>query len=114
MTGTNIFAHHFIFKKTAALIEAFLGRCHIQECDAAEPEFNPSWLLSAIPGQSINTGDFDQCNRFVNINSTTTFDNGAEEVCPAHWFNQDQQKSCERHLYENTNTVVYDVSAVYS
>ncbi|XP_063826941.1 solute carrier family 22 member 1-like isoform X1 [Ostrinia nubilalis] len=77
-------------------------RCHIPECDLEEPEFSPDWLLNAIPGTSHTS--FDNCQRFGNATA------GPLEpgVCPAVWFNQSHLKSCERHLYQNTNTVVYD------
>lgn len=78
-------------------------RCHIPECDPEEPEFTPNWLLNAVPGTSL--GSFDNCQRFGNATAVPL----ESDVCPATRFDRNQLKSCERHLYQNTNSVVYDV-----
>lgn len=80
------------------------SRCHIPECDLEQPEFTPDWLLNVVPGTSL--ASFDNCQRFSNTSAATI----GEGVCPAAWFNRDQLQRCERWLYQNTDTVVYDVS----
>ena len=32
------------------------------------------------------------------------------DICPAEWFNTNNVIDCEEYVYENTDTVVYDVS----
>ncbi|KAL0880515.1 hypothetical protein ABMA27_002911 [Loxostege sticticalis] len=78
------------------------NRCHIPECDLEDPEFKPSWLLNAVPGASLNS--FDNCQRYSNKSETAI----EEGICPAAWFNQHQLQSCERHLYQNSETIVHE------
>ncbi|KAL0830918.1 hypothetical protein ABMA28_003000 [Loxostege sticticalis] len=77
-------------------------RCHILECDLEEPEFRPDWLLNAVPGTSLDS--FDNCQRFGNSSDATV----AEGACPAAWFDHEQLQKCQRHLYQSTDTIVYD------
>ncbi|KAL0880513.1 hypothetical protein ABMA27_002909 [Loxostege sticticalis] len=77
-------------------------RCLVPECDLEVPEFTPEWLLNAVPGTSLDS--FDNCKRFGNA-SAATLEKGS---CPAAWFDQDKLQNCERHLYQNTDTIVYD------
>ncbi|XP_028161594.1 solute carrier family 22 member 5-like isoform X2 [Ostrinia furnacalis] len=76
-------------------------RCHIPECDLEEPEFHSEWLPSAIPGSA---AALDGCQRFGAANASAA----RADACPPDWFDRDRLESCERHLYENTDTVVYD------
>lgn len=79
-------------------------RCLIPQCDGENPEFAPDWVLNAIPGASVE--DFEDCERFQN--SSLNVD--AVDVCPATWFDRSQTIPCEQYVYENTLSVVYDVS----
>ncbi|XP_063826946.1 organic cation transporter protein-like [Ostrinia nubilalis] len=76
-------------------------RCHIPECDLEEPEFHSEWLPSAIPG---SPAALDGCQRFAAANASAA----RADACPPDWFDRDRLESCERHLYENTDSVVYD------
>ncbi|KAL0880508.1 hypothetical protein ABMA27_002905 [Loxostege sticticalis] len=62
-----------------------------------------AWLLNAIPGVSLDS--FDSCQRFANATAAPAH---GEDVYPAAWFDRGQVEKCDRHLYYNTDTIVYD------
>ncbi|XP_052749988.1 organic cation transporter protein-like [Galleria mellonella] len=72
-------------------------RCLIPECDAAEPEFSPSWILNAVPDTS------SSCQRYGNVSAVATVD-----TCPAELFDTSTLLDCEERVYENTHSVAYD------
>ncbi|XP_075975362.1 organic cation transporter protein-like [Anticarsia gemmatalis] len=79
------------------------SRCRINECDGADPEFAPNWVLNAIPpGESTA---FDNCQRYGNLTSPPIVSEG---TCPASLFDQSRKEDCEQYVYENQLSVVYD------
>lgn len=80
-------------------------RCRIPQCDGESPEFVPPWLLYAIPGTSAIS--FDNCAKFVNSTQQQPVPPG---TCPATLFDRSRTTECESYVYENTLSVVYDVS----
>ncbi|XP_050677880.1 organic cation transporter protein-like [Leptidea sinapis] len=79
------------------------SRCVIPQCDAANPEFSPTWILNAIPGTSDT--NFENCERYVNLTSAVQ----QSDVCPANWFDSNRREGCnDGYVYENTLSVVYD------
>ncbi|KAL0830907.1 hypothetical protein ABMA28_002997 [Loxostege sticticalis] len=86
------------------------SRCHIPECDLDVPEFTPAWLLNAIPGVSLDS--FDSCQRFANATAAPAHGEDMVYTVLSHsaaaWFDRGQVEKCDRHLYYNTDTIVYD------
>lgn len=80
-------------------------RCLIPECDTPNPDFSPWWLDKAVPITS--TGALDGCQRYGSGNSSAMVVNG---TCSPELFDIDIVLACDDYVYENTNTVVYDVS----
>ncbi|XP_028161576.1 solute carrier family 22 member 1-like [Ostrinia furnacalis] len=80
-------------------------RCHIPECDLDDAAFAPGWLPSAVPG---GLGSLDNCQRFANASGEANATLLGQDECPAGWFDRDQLQSCERYVYQNTDTLVYD------
>lgn len=79
-------------------------RCLIPECEnAAEAVFAPAWIANAVPSD----GDsFDDCQRFANTSSA----GASNDTCPATMYDSSVVLPCDEYVYENTQTVVYDVS----
>lgn len=77
----------------------------ISQCDGENPEFAPSWVLNAIPGTSADS--FENCEQFANSTLQEPAQNG---TCPAALFDRDATTECDDYVYENTLSVVYDVS----
>ncbi|XP_047531439.1 organic cation transporter protein-like [Vanessa atalanta] len=102
----------------AALIVVFIGwstseylftvarintRCLIPECENREDAtFSPSWVLNAIPASG---SSFDNCQRFA---ESEIISNLTNEVCPTEMFNRDRLINCDKFVYENTYSVVYE------
>lgn len=80
-------------------------RCRIPQCDGESPEFAPPWILNAIPGTSPTS--FDNCAKFVNSTQQQPAPPG---TCPATLFDTSRTVECESYIYENSLSVVYDVS----
>ncbi|XP_063622321.1 organic cation transporter protein-like [Cydia splendana] len=78
-------------------------RCLIPECESSDQpaEFSPSWILNAVPASG---SSFDGCQRFANVSAG----GGSSATCPADLFDRDTLVDCEEHVYENTDTIVYD------
>lgn len=51
--------------------------------------------------------DYDNCHRFTARNSTSPTD--SLDSCPSTLFDHDSVEPCDEYVYENKNTVVYDV-----
>lgn len=80
-------------------------RCLIPECErSGAPDFSPQWILNAVPAQD---SSFHNCLRFEPSPHSRTAGNVS---CPKEWFNHSVAVSCSDHVYENHNTIVYDVS----
>lgn len=77
----------------------------IPQCDGENPEYAPSWILTAIPGTSIES--FENCEQFANSTIQAPVENG---TCPATLFDRSSTTECVDYVYENTLSVVYDVS----
>ncbi|CAH0399956.1 unnamed protein product [Chilo suppressalis] len=92
-------ANEYIF--TTARIST---RCYIPECDDQAPDlqFSPGWALNVFP--STGGSSYDGCQRFGNVTVLPP----SNEFCPATWFNRNDLRDCESHIYQNTDTVVYD------
>lgn len=76
-------------------------RCVIPECEQdGVTEFSPDWILNAVP---VSGSSFDNCVRFPNVTSR-----GGH--CPAELFDRNRTVVCEKFVYENTNSIVYNVS----
>lgn len=81
-------------------------RCLVQQCEnASNTEFAPFWLANALPS---NGGSFESCKRFADNN--LTYDISFNDSCPADLFDPYATLPCDKQVYENTQTVVYDVS----
>lgn len=80
-------------------------RCLIPQCDGSNPEYYTPWVLNAIPGTSPTS--FENCERYPNSTITDVDD---LNTCPAVLFDQSRTEECQGYVYENTNSVVYDVS----
>ncbi|KOB58080.1 Organic cation transporter, partial [Operophtera brumata] len=74
-------------------------RCHIPECDTEDAEYSPDWILNAVPSSG---SSLDNCQRYGNSSIS------AQGACPAELFDTSVLLPCQEHVYENTNTVVYD------
>lgn len=79
------------------------NRCQIPQCDPAEPEYRPEWILNAVPGTE---SSLDNCQRYRNLSASAP----PPGTCPAALFDQDALLPCDDYVYETTDTVVYDVS----
>lgn len=80
-------------------------RCLIPECESEDHiKFNTSWLTNAIPITSDST--IDSCRRYANVSSVSSL----RDYCPGSLFNTQNVVPCDSYVYENTNTVVYEVS----
>lgn len=76
-------------------------RCLIPQCEDSQTSiFAPPWLALAIPASGVS---FDSCKRFASKGEG----NG---TCVLEEFDHGTVVPCEQHLYENTHSVVYDVS----
>ncbi|KAF5282997.1 hypothetical protein FQA39_LY04868 [Lamprigera yunnana] len=65
-------------------------RCKILDCDSESNQFNPQWLINAVP---FNNGKPSRCTKFQhNPNSTCTIEN----------FNNDTVEKCNEYIYETT------------
>lgn len=80
------------------------SRCRIPQCDTENPIYAPDWILNAVPGTSLT--NFENCERYVNSSQLLSSTN----VCPAELFDRTQTEPCQDYVYENTLSVVYDVS----
>ncbi|KAJ0183557.1 hypothetical protein K1T71_001533 [Dendrolimus kikuchii] len=78
-------------------------RCLIPECESESTpaEYAPDWILTAVPGDSVDS--FDNCQRYAPRNYTWN-----ETVCSADLFDSSIIQDCDQHVYENQLTVVYD------
>lgn len=86
----------------------YFSRCLIPECERRDQtEFSPYWLVNAIPSTD---GSLDECNRFASVNSTDLGRIVESDTCSPEHFDRNTVEPCETYVYENTNTVVYDVS----
>ncbi|XP_050348948.1 organic cation transporter protein-like [Nymphalis io] len=102
----------------AALVVVFIGwstseylftaarintRCLIPECEGREgATFSPSWVLNAIPASG---SSFDSCQRFA---ASDIISNLTGEMCPKEMFNRDRIINCDKFVYENTYSIVYE------
>ncbi|XP_046977871.1 organic cation transporter protein-like [Vanessa cardui] len=102
----------------AALIVIFIGwssseylftvarintRCLIPECEGTEDAtFSPPWVLNAIPASG---SSFDNCQRFA---ASEVISNLTKEVCPTEMFNRDRLINCDKFVYEDTYSIVYE------
>ncbi|XP_028040383.1 organic cation transporter protein-like [Bombyx mandarina] len=78
-------------------------RCLIPQCDSANPEFAPAWVLNAIPGTSPTS--FDACNKYANSTNQPPVTEG---TCPANLFDTSRTLACSDYVYEDQLSVVYD------
>ncbi|XP_032512230.2 organic cation transporter protein-like [Danaus plexippus] len=77
-------------------------RCSVAICDTEPPEYQPDWILNAIPGTA---GGFEDCSRYVyspNITISPT------DVCSPDLFDRNATVPCDGYVYGRTNSVVYD------
>lgn len=72
---------------------------------AETAEYAPEWILNAVPGTS--SSSFDNCQRYANTSQSSSIIDG---TCPAALFNVSALVDCAEYVYENTYTIVYDVS----
>lgn len=85
----------------------FTTRCLIPECEeSSEAVFAPPWILNAVPSSGESFAD---CLRFGNASAAPAAATGTD-TCPAALFDTSVELPCEQYVYENTQTVVYDVS----
>lgn len=83
-------------------------RCYIPECEnSTEQHLTPPWLAQAVPSTAHG---HDNCHRYAASNSSPpTY---SLDSCPSILFNHDIIEPCDAFVYENKNTIVYDVCLV--
>lgn len=103
-------------KKTSKIITNCnsIVRCFIPECESASPEWYPAWAYTAIPTEP-GSDTLDNCQRYATLNSSMpapvdVTSAPVDITCPASIFNQSRTENCQDYVYENTDTIVYDVS----
>ncbi|VVC91058.1 unnamed protein product [Leptidea sinapis] len=78
------FGKYQIVTLLLAALPIISAACVIPQCDAANPEFSPTWILNAIPGTSDT--NFENCERYVNLTSAVQ----QSDICPANWFDSNR------------------------
>ncbi|KAI8422056.1 hypothetical protein MSG28_009953 [Choristoneura fumiferana] len=81
-------------------------RCRIPECGesaAGNFEYEPEWILNAVPPASGGATGPASCERYVPLGGT-----GSSSYCPAIIFNQAATQECDGFIYDRTNSVVYE------
>lgn len=82
-------------------------RCHIPECDPPEPQYNPPWLLNAVPkGRNNNPS---RCERY--LHTSNYINRSVVPLCPATLFNNSVTQTCNEFVFDTDEvTILNDVS----
>ncbi|KAF5287122.1 hypothetical protein FQA39_LY16045 [Lamprigera yunnana] len=76
-----------------------IDRCNIQGCDAETTEFNPAWLINAVP---FKDGNPLKCSKYQRINRTSI-------QCTSADFNKSILEGCDSFIYETPDiSILHD------
>lgn len=89
-------------------ISISIFRCKIPECESNSIEYNPNWLINAIP---VENGIPNKCNRFKYSHYNES--DNLSTFCPAHYFNQSVIERCNEFIYKtDEKTILSEVITI--